>query len=101
MAARVYNIDKVVVSFTGRPPMLSRRYFSRPLPLDISDEDLMTGGDAIKRAVQALDENGFSSDGDVLGASLIRARAQLAYIKEELLEMALASCVKTTFGSLT
>ncbi|KIL86502.1 hypothetical protein FAVG1_10332 [Fusarium avenaceum] len=101
MAARVYNIDKVVVSFTGRPPMLSRRYFSRPLPLDISDEDLMAGGDAIKRAVHALDENGFASDGDVLGASLIRARSQLAYIKEELLEMALASCVKTTFGSLT
>jgi hypothetical protein len=81
--------------------MLSRRYFSRPLPLDIADEDLMAGGDAIKRAVQALDENGFASDGDVLGPALVRARAQLAYIKEELLEMALANSVKSAFGSLT
>lgn len=30
-------IDKVISTFTGRPPMLSYRYSSTPLPLDISD----------------------------------------------------------------
>lgn len=94
---RVYALDKVLVSFTGRPPLLSHRYFSAPLTIDIDDEDLMDGDAAIKRAMQKLDSNGFRPDGNVLGAALIRARAQIALIKGELLEMALAINVKATF----
>ncbi|KAM0351639.1 hypothetical protein ACHAPU_002649 [Fusarium lateritium] len=101
ITARVYNIDKVMVSFTGRPPLLSRRYFSRPLPLDVMDADLIAGGDAIKRAMQALDENGFAANGDILDAALVRARAQTAFIKEELLEMALSNNTKASFEILT
>lgn len=59
------------------------------------------GGDAaIKRAMSRLDDNGFRPDGELLGAALIRARVQIALIKGELLEMALASSVKATFERL-
>ncbi|ESU07062.1 hypothetical protein FGSG_11996 [Fusarium graminearum PH-1] len=99
-AARVYALDKVLVSFTGRPPLLSHRYFSGPLAIDIDDQDLMGGDAAIKRAMSRLDDNGFRPDGELLGAALIRARVQIALIKGELLEMALASSVKATFERL-
>ncbi|KAM0358718.1 hypothetical protein ACHAP4_004694 [Fusarium culmorum] len=100
ITARVYALDKVLVSFTGRPPLLSHRYFSGPLAIDIDDQDLMDGDAAIKRAMLRLDDNGFRPDGELLGAALIRARVQIALIKGELLEMALASSVKATFERL-
>ncbi|CAF3603582.1 unnamed protein product [Fusarium graminearum] len=100
ITARVYALDKVLVSFTGRPPLLSHRYFSGPLAIDIDDQDLMGGDAAIKRAMSRLDDNGFRPDGELLGAALIRARVQIALIKGELLEMALASSVKATFERL-
>lgn len=94
---RVYALDKVLVSFTGRPPLLSHQYFSGPLAMDIDDKDLMEGGAAIKRAMLRLDSNGYRPDGELLGAAHIKARMQIALIKGELLEMALVSNVKATF----
>ncbi|KAF5019460.1 hypothetical protein F66182_8542 [Fusarium sp. NRRL 66182] len=100
-AARVFVNDKIAVSFTGRPPLLSRRYFSCPLPLAIGDQDLLGDEATARRAIQALDENGYDPDGDVLGAALVRSRTQIALIKDELLEMALSNSVKATFESLS
>ncbi|KAJ4248717.1 hypothetical protein NW762_012555 [Fusarium torreyae] len=101
ITARVFTIDKVFVSFTGRPPLLSRRYFSYPLGLGISDLDLMKDQGTIKRVMATLDDNGFSPDGDILSSAVVRARMQIALIKDELLEMALSSSVKATFENLT
>jgi hypothetical protein len=101
ITARVFNIDKVLVSFTGRPPLLSRRFFSSPLPLDLTDLDLESDQATIRHAVQELDSNGFRHVGDLKGSSMVRARSQIAYIKDELLEIALANSVKVTFESLT
>lgn len=101
ITARVFNIDKVLVSFTGRPPLLSRRFFSSPLPLDLTDLCLESDQATIRHAVQELDSNGFRHVGDLKGSSMVRARSQIAYIKDELLEIALANSVKVTFESLT
>ncbi|CZR35699.1 uncharacterized protein FPRO_00178 [Fusarium proliferatum ET1] len=101
ITARVFNIDKVLVSFTGRPPLLSRRFFSSPLPLDLTDLCLESDQATIRHAVQELDSNGFRHVGDLKGSSMVRARSQIAYIKDELLEIALANSVKITFESLT
>jgi hypothetical protein len=100
ITALVFNIDKVLVSFTGRPPLLSRRFFSSPLPLDLTDLDLQSDQATVRHAVQELDANGFRHVGDLKGSSMVRARAQIAYIKDELLEIALANSVKVTFESL-
>lgn len=101
ITARVFNVDKVLVSFTGRPPLLSRRFFSSPLPLDLTDLDLESDQATVRHAVQELDANGFRHVGDLKGSSMVRARSQIAYIKDELLEIALANSVKVTFESLT
>ncbi|KAF4334864.1 hypothetical protein FBEOM_11288 [Fusarium beomiforme] len=101
ITARTFNLDKVLVSFTGRPPLLGRRFFSSPLPLDLTDLDLQSDQDTIRHAVQELDDNGFRHVGDLKGSSMVRARAQIAFIKDELLEIALANNVQVTFESLT
>ncbi|EXK24027.1 hypothetical protein FOMG_19228 [Fusarium oxysporum f. sp. melonis 26406] len=101
LAARIFTIDKVMVSFTGRPPLIGRRYFSTPLPLDIRDEDLLADQATISRARKTLDEDGWNRDGDMHSATLIRARVQIAVIKDELLEFALEDSSKATLESLS
>ncbi|KAF7547053.1 hypothetical protein G7046_g9132 [Stylonectria norvegica] len=88
--AYIFNIDKAKVSFTGRPPLIGRRYSSTPLPLDLGDEDLMSDEATITRAVQNLDARGWNTDGSVHPASLIRGRVMIAYIRDEILEIALS-----------
>lgn len=39
--AKLYHGDKSMSTFTGWPPMLSRRVITMTLPLDISDEVLL------------------------------------------------------------
>ncbi|RKK85558.1 hypothetical protein BFJ68_g17257 [Fusarium oxysporum] len=101
LAARIFTIDKVMVSFTGRPPLIGRRYFSTPLPLDIRDEDLLADQATISRVRKTLDEDGWNRDGDMHSATLIRARVQIAVIKDELLEFALEDSSKATLESLS
>ncbi|KAF4981389.1 hypothetical protein FZEAL_2819 [Fusarium zealandicum] len=100
MAARVFTVDKVMVSFTGRPPLLGRRYFSTPLPLDIRDEDLLADHATMTRAVNALDEYGWNRDGELHSVAVIRARTQIALIKDEILEIALESRARPTLDDL-
>ncbi|KAF5002161.1 hypothetical protein FDECE_10706 [Fusarium decemcellulare] len=102
IAARIFTIDKVMVSFTGRPPLLGRRYFSTPLPLDIGDQDLLADTATTIRAVQALDKDGWNRNGNALlhSATLTRARLQIAVIKDEMLEIALENSSKITLDIL-
>ncbi|KAF3014210.1 hypothetical protein E8E14_007763 [Neopestalotiopsis sp. 37M] len=88
--AQVFVSDKLVVSFTGRPPLLSRRFCTTPLPLDIRDEDLAAEPEVLDRAVASLDQNGWNTDGGLYSATLIRARTMIAYVRDELIEIALS-----------
>jgi hypothetical protein len=98
--AQVFNIDKVMVSFTGRPPLISRRYSSCPLPLDLRDDDLLAGGDTLTRAIEMLDERGWNTDGRLHSSTLLRARVMIAYIREQLLEIALGTRYDNTLDQL-
>ena len=89
--AAVFNIDKVISGFMGRPPLLSSRYTSTPLPLDVSDDAILAGGSEIEAAVASLDVNGWNTDGKLHGCTLLRARTQLAFVREKILELALGS----------
>lgn len=100
MFAYVFNIDKVSASFQGRPPLLGHRYASTPLPLDITDEVLMRGRDAIIEAASKLDERGWSDDPIMSAAKLIRGRTMLARIKDELLEIALGNSKHVSVDTL-
>lgn len=98
--AHAFILDKILVAFTGRPPLLSRRYCSTPLPLDLSEEDLLAGGGTLAVAVETLDEKGWNTQGTVTSATLHRARVVVAFLKDEILEIALNRRATTTIDHL-
>ena len=73
--------------FTGRPPSLSHRYFSCPLPLDLDTDTLMAGGEMLKHAINSLDENGWNTQGQVYSATICRMMLMCAMIQDEIMEM--------------
>lgn len=84
--ASIYNFDKVISTFTGRPPLLNRIYSTTQLPLDINDEDVFS--DRIGNAVAKLNSDGWDSsvDRQPYPTTILRARAMLARNREEMLE---------------
>lgn len=87
--ANVYEFDKQLAAFTGRPPGLSRRHTSCLLLLDLSDEVLIAGGQELQAAVNSLDINGWNRNGHMYPATRVRACCLLAEIRDEALEIAL------------
>lgn len=88
------------VSFTGRPPLLSLRYTSTPVPLDIGDEVLFSDAATLAQSVQHLDENGWNTRGEFSSSTFIRARALMAFIREEIIEIALGHGHEAPIGTL-
>lgn len=100
LVSQLFVIDKVAASFSGRPPLLSRKYMLTPLPLDLCDEVLMSDPEAIAGAVEALDENGWNREGECYSTTIVRARAKLARVKDEVMEVALGSSAYTSIDAL-
>lgn len=96
----IFTSDKSLASFTGRPPLLSRRYVSTRLPLDLSDDWLLAGGEILRSRISELDENGWSQNDVIYPVSNLRARFILAIIRDEVLEIALAVNEKVSRKSL-
>ncbi|RFU78617.1 hypothetical protein TARUN_3587 [Trichoderma arundinaceum] len=106
LAAQIFNSDKFCVAFSGRPPLLNRRYCTTPLPLDLREEDLVADEATLKKAAEDLDERGWNRQGVINPVTLIRARRMLAAILEEVMDVALGCRVCITldelrFGMLT
>lgn len=90
--AAVFGFDKAHASFTGRPITLPRRYCTAVLPLDLPDEDLLLPNDELrKKAGEELDENGWNTRGAVYPATTLRVFYLMALIREEILELNLAT----------
>lgn len=100
VVAQIFIGDKLSCAFSGRPPLLSRRYFSTPLPLDLRDEDLMSDSVTILRAAGELDERGWNMLGGLYPATIIRARCMMAFVRDELIEIALSKGVFITLDHL-
>ncbi|KAM0451209.1 hypothetical protein ACHAPV_010055 [Trichoderma viride] len=98
--AQMFVGEKHAVLFTGRPPRLSHRYAFTPLPLDIRDEDLLEGGDAIKEAVKSLDKNGWNTCGKVYAATFTRARYILSLLRDELIEIGIGKATQKVASAL-
>lgn len=82
--------DNIMVTFTGRPPLLGTNYVSTPLPLDLSDDVLFSDEPTLVRvASETLDERGWNTSGHFYPATMIRARLVLAHIRAEIIELAL------------
>jgi hypothetical protein len=87
--ATMFIIDKVFGTFTGRPPLLGRRFVSSELPLDVSDETLLD--EPPEQWFAHVDENGWNTDGKIYSTTVMRARATILVIRDEILELALDS----------
>lgn len=98
--ASVFNLDKVAVSFQGRPPLLCHRYVSTPLPLDIPNDDFAAGGEAFERALSEIGEGGWSTTGELSTATVLRARTMISFIKDEFIEIALSANKSTPLAVL-
>ncbi|EHK25749.1 uncharacterized protein TRIVIDRAFT_114907, partial [Trichoderma virens Gv29-8] len=100
LVAQIFNADKFCVAFSGRPPLINRRYCTTPLPLDLSEEDLIADEATLQKAVQGLDARGWNTKGRIYPITLIRARRMLAGLFEEVIEIALGCRVCITLDEL-
>ena len=87
----VYNIDKVLATFTGRPPLLNARHTSTTLPLDIDDEVLLGDRDEMLTAARELEGLGGRprNDGKLRSTTMLRSRVMMAFIRNDILDVAL------------
>ncbi|TDZ20707.1 Fusarisetin A cluster transcription factor fsa6 [Colletotrichum orbiculare MAFF 240422] len=97
---KIFVIDKVVSSITGRPPMLSRRYMLTPPPLDLKDDYLLADEETLARGVAALDDKGYNTDGAIHSITFWRARSQLMIIRDEIFETSLGNAANTSLETL-
>ncbi|KAM6485725.1 N-terminal binuclear Zn cluster-containing protein [Trichoderma sp. SZMC 28011] len=81
----VFNIDMVVSTLTGRPPLVSSKLCSTPLPLDVSDESLLN----LKVRPHRLDKDGWNMEGKNHPVTFLRAAYIIAGIRSEILEIVL------------
>ncbi|KAI0006760.1 hypothetical protein F4779DRAFT_629638 [Xylariaceae sp. FL0662B] len=96
----MYTMSMALVAFTGRPPLVSRRFISPPFPLDISDADLLSSNESFKKVVERLDENGWNTDGMIHSSTHLRARAMIASVREKIFEIALGSAQTVSVETL-
>ncbi|PCD17977.1 hypothetical protein FGRA07_07445 [Fusarium graminearum] len=91
----IFANDKSMVSFTGRPPLLSRRYCSSQAPLDFSDS-CMISKESMTEEFKGLDERGWNTKGEIHANGYIRARFLKSYLMDEVIEIALGNDVHVT-----
>ncbi|KAJ6442613.1 fungal specific transcription factor [Purpureocillium lavendulum] len=84
--AKVLISDKIMSTFTGRPPHLARRFLSTPLPLDIPD-DVLLG--LTPWSEDMVDENGWNTRNQMYATTLQRARAMIGLVRDSILDIAL------------
>ena len=86
-----FYMDKMMATFVGRPPLLNYRYCTLTPPLDLSDEVLVAGGEALNQAISELDSAGWNTNGVRHRMSTGRIRFQLSVFRERTLEIALVN----------
>ena len=89
MFTATFCTDKHMATLTGRPPALSRRYCTTECHLDLTDEELMAGGQELERILGALDVNGWRTDGKLTNQTVGRAWFMLSQLRDEILELSL------------
>lgn len=84
--AKIFHGDKSISTFTGWPPIISQRFVTILLPLDISDEVLLG---AVPWRDDLVDEEGWNTFGEIYACTLLRARAFLGFTRESILNISL------------
>lgn len=85
----VFITEKQLATFMGRPPALSRRYTTCQIPLDLSDDEIMSEGEDLELIRSKLDPNGWSTSGKLYPSTTCRAWMFMSLIRDEILEISL------------
>ena len=90
LVCQIFTMDKLLATFVGRPPLLIRRYCAINLPLDLTDATLLCDKDTFQDRLLQLDVNGWNTDHQFRSSTILRARAMIALIRDEILEIGLS-----------
>lgn len=93
IVCQVFIADKFLAAFVGRPALLTRRFCSIQLPLDLDDDALLSDKETFQRHLLLVDSNGWDMDGRLHSASVLRVRTMVALIRDEILEIGLG-CIE-------
>ena len=74
---------------SGRSPLLSRRYSTCQLPLDISEDELIAEESRLSEIRSELDLQGWNTSGEVYTSTWARGLLLMNIIREEVLEVTL------------
>lgn len=89
--AALYAHDKSLSSLLGRPPQLCRRYCSLQLPLDLDIHQLQLPQDQLQSVIDGLDADGWNREESVIGTAYNRAHLIGSMVREDILELSIAS----------
>jgi chromatin structure-remodeling complex subunit RSC3/30 len=87
--ATTYAVDKLMATFVGRPPRISRRYCSIQAPLDIEIADLALSDEELNVKLNQLDPDGWYHDGTMRRSAYMRTFLVISRIREDILEISL------------
>lgn len=95
----MYETRAALLSLTlSRPPTLSSRYTRVTMPLDVSTEVRIAGGEILAREIARLDEDGWNVDEQLYPATSCRAHGRLNLLLDETLELTLGDVEGLTRG---
>ena len=85
----VFVTDKTMAALNGRPPLLSRRYSTFHLPLDISEDELIAEEPRLSEIKSKLDLQGWNTSGEGYPSTWARGLLLMSIIREEVFEVTL------------
>ncbi|KAI1433784.1 hypothetical protein GGR50DRAFT_464031 [Xylaria sp. CBS 124048] len=88
--ACLYAHDKALSNILDRPPRIPRHYCNRKLPLDVSDEKLLSSGSTLEEILLGLDSEGWNGE-ESCPTDLLRARYEFATLREDILSVRLGA----------
>lgn len=86
-----YENDKYSAIYNGRPPRLTRSYCIMQLPLDLTEEQLMSEGADLDIALRSLDDDGWNSSARIQRSTFARIFVPNSLLAEEILEVSLGT----------
>lgn len=85
----VYQFDKAVATFLGRPPRLCRRHSDVKTPVDLTDEEVAGSQADFDQGLAMLDEQGWKRTPELHTSTWLQPRYLLGVIREDVLEISL------------
>lgn len=87
---RAFGTDKALATFVGRPPLLSSRFVSALMPLDVP-RDLLYAESSVAELEKTVDEHGWNLAGKLFPQTQRRALYLMDVLRDEILELSLST----------